>query len=71
MLWAYTSAPPYNRQTVGTSFTFKAAGNAFDGIAKRMELWIDGKKFGQRLEDQFKKTVTDAEHHDLRDQYQD
>lgn len=49
---------PYNGQTVGPGFTFKAAGNAFDGIAKRMELWIDGKKFGQRLEDQFKKTVT-------------
>ncbi|MGA9814799.1 MAG: VCBS repeat-containing protein [Terriglobales bacterium] len=49
---------PYNGQTLGTSFTFKAAGNAFDGIAKRMELWIDGKKFGQRLEDQFKKTIT-------------
>jgi hypothetical protein len=23
-----------------------------------MELWIDGKKFGQRLLDQFKKTLT-------------
>ena len=45
-------------QTVGTSFTFKAAGNAFNGIAKRMELWIDNKKVGQNLEDQLKVTTT-------------
>jgi hypothetical protein len=49
---------PYDHQTVDTTFTFIAAGNAFEGIAKRMELWIDGKKFGQRLLDQFKKTLT-------------
>jgi FG-GAP-like repeat len=48
---------PSKGQTVGQSFTFKAAGNAFDGIAKRMELWIDGKKIGQNLEDQLKMTA--------------
>jgi hypothetical protein len=49
---------PTSGQTVGKSFTFKAAGNAFNGIAKRMELWIDGKKIGQDLEDQLKVTAT-------------
>ena len=49
---------PTNGQTVGSTFTFKAAGNAFNGIAKRMELWIDGKKIGQNLEDQLKITTT-------------
>jgi hypothetical protein len=45
---------PSNGQTVGQSFTFKAAGNAWNGVAKRMELWIDGRKVGQNLEDQLK-----------------
>lgn len=47
---------PYSGQTVGKTFTFKAAGNAWNGIAKRMELWIDGKKVGQNLEDQLRIT---------------
>src|ERR1700688_2008479 len=45
-------------QTVGSTFTFRAAGNAFNGVAKRVELWIDGKKIGQNLEDQLKITRT-------------
>jgi hypothetical protein len=49
---------PTSGETVRSSFTFKAAGNAFNGIAKRMELWIDGKKVGQNLEDQLKVTTT-------------
>jgi FG-GAP-like repeat len=49
---------PLNGQTVSSTFTFKAAGNAWDGIAKRMELWIDGKKIGQNLEDQLNVTAT-------------
>jgi FG-GAP-like repeat len=49
---------PSSGQTVGSSFTFKAAGNAFNGVAKRMELWIDNKKIGQDLEDQLKITTT-------------
>lgn len=48
---------PANGQTVTSTFTFRAAGNAFNGIAKRMELWIDGKKVGQNLEDQLKVTA--------------
>jgi hypothetical protein len=47
---------PRNGQTVGTSFTFRGAGNAWNGFAKRMELWIDGKKAGQNLNDQLKVT---------------
>lgn len=49
---------PTSGETVGTTFTFKGAGNAFNGIAKRMELWIDGKKIGQNLEDQLNVTTT-------------
>jgi hypothetical protein len=49
---------PTEGQKVDTTFTFKAAGNAFNGIAKRMELWIDGTKVGQDLEDQLKITTT-------------
>jgi hypothetical protein len=49
---------PSSGQTVGQSFTFKAAGNAFNGTVKRMELWIDGKKIGQDLEDQLNVTTT-------------
>lgn len=51
---------PSNGQTVGTSVTFRGAGNAFNGIVKRMELWIDGKKVGQNLEDQLRVTTTVA-----------
>jgi hypothetical protein len=39
------------------SFTFRGSGNVLNGIAKRMELWIDGKKVAQNLEDQLKATV--------------
>lgn len=49
---------PKEGETVGSTFTFKGAGNAFNGIAKRMELWIDGTKVGQNLEDQLKVTTT-------------
>jgi hypothetical protein len=49
---------PSSGQVVGQTFTFKGAGNAWNGIAKRMELWIDGKKVGQNLEDQLKVTTT-------------
>jgi hypothetical protein len=49
---------PSNGETVSSPFTFKGAGNAFNGIAKRMELWIDGKKIGQDLEDQLKVKAT-------------
>jgi hypothetical protein len=49
---------PESGETVDSTFTFKGAGNAFNGIAKRMELWIDGKKIGQDLEDQLKVTTT-------------
>ena len=47
-----------NGQVVGKTFTFRAAGNAWNGVAKRMELWIDGKKVGQNLEDQLNVTAT-------------
>lgn len=49
---------PKNGATVASKFTFKGAGNSFNGIAKRMELWIDGKKVAQNLEDQLKATVS-------------
>lgn len=48
---------PTNGQVVGQTFTFRASGSALNGIAKRIELWIDGKKVAQNLEDQFKATV--------------
>jgi hypothetical protein len=48
---------PGNGQVVGKTFTFRGAGNAFSGVAKRMELWIDGRKVGQNLEDQLRVTV--------------
>jgi hypothetical protein len=47
-----------NLQIVGQTFTFSGSGSAFNGIAKRMKLWIDGKKVAQNLEDQLKATVT-------------
>jgi hypothetical protein len=49
---------PTNGQVVGKTFTFRGAGNAWNGIAKRMELWIDGKKVGQNLEDQLHVTTS-------------
>jgi hypothetical protein len=49
---------PAAGQTVSKTFTFKGAGNAFNGIAKRMELWIDGKKIGEELEDQLSISTT-------------
>jgi hypothetical protein len=49
---------PKNGATVASKYTFKGAGNAFNGIAKRMELWIDGQKVAQDLEDQLKATVS-------------
>jgi len=49
---------PYNGEVVGSSFTFKASGQAWNGTIKRMELWIDGVKRGQFLEDQFRQTVS-------------
>lgn len=49
--------PAHNGQVVGETFTFKGSGSAFNGVAKRMELWIDGKKVAQNLEDQLKATV--------------
>ena len=49
---------PLNGQIVGKTFTFRGAGNAFNGVAKRMELWTDGKKIGQNLEDQLNVTAT-------------
>jgi len=49
---------PKDGETVGSTFTFKAARNAFNGIAKRMELWIDGQKVGENLEDQLRITTT-------------
>lgn len=47
-----------NGQVVPDTFTFKAAGNVFSGEVKRMELWIDGQKVGEDLEDQLNVTVT-------------
>lgn len=49
---------PSSGQVVGQTFTFRGSGSALNGIAKRMELWIDGKKVAQNLEDQLKATVT-------------
>ncbi len=45
-------------QIVPSTFNFKAAGNAFSGVVKRMELWIDGGKVGQNLEDQLNVNAT-------------
>lgn len=50
-------APAHNGQVVGQTFTFRGSGSALNGIAKRMELWIDGRKVAQNLEDQLKATV--------------
>jgi len=49
---------PKSGATIGKTYTFKGSGNAFNGIAKRMELWIDGTKVGQDLEDQLTITTT-------------
>lgn len=50
--------PAKDGASLDETYTFRGAGNAFNGIAKRMELWIDGKKVGQDLEDQLKITTT-------------
>ena len=66
--WDWVKIPPANALSVnvcaplqdsktGTTITFRGAGNAFNGIAKRMELWIDGTKVGEDLEDQLKITA--------------
>jgi len=57
-LAVHICAPAVNGQVVGQTFTFKGSGNALNGIAKRMELWIDGRKVAQNLEDQLRATVT-------------
>src|SRR6185312_7905114 len=49
---------PQSGKVVGRTFTFRGSGSALNGIAKRMELWIDGKKVAQNLEDQLRATVT-------------
>lgn len=49
---------PHNGEVLGPDVTFRAAGNAKNGIAKRMELRIDGAKVAQNLEDQLKATIT-------------
>ncbi|MGA9528128.1 MAG: VCBS repeat-containing protein [Terriglobales bacterium] len=49
---------PMSGETISPTYTFKAAGNAFNGICKRMELWIDGTKIGENLEDQLKIRTT-------------
>jgi hypothetical protein len=49
---------PKSGAVVSKTYTFRGAGNAFNGIAKRVELWIDGKKIGQNLEDQLNVTTT-------------
>jgi hypothetical protein len=49
---------PRSGQSVPSTFIFKGAGNSFSGIPKRMEVWIDGKKAGQNLEDQLKVKTT-------------
>ncbi|MFZ0319682.1 MAG: VCBS repeat-containing protein [Candidatus Sulfotelmatobacter sp.] len=53
-----TICVPKKGETVDSKFTFRGAGNAFNGIAKRMELWIDNVKVGQNLEDQLNVTAT-------------
>ena len=47
-----------NGQTISSPFTFQAAGNAFNGTVKRMELWMDGQKIGQNLGDQLSVSAT-------------
>jgi hypothetical protein len=56
-LAVHVCAPATNGQVVGQTFTFKGSGNALNGIAKRMELWIDGRKVAQNLEDQLRAPV--------------
>ena len=62
-LGVHICAPTPN-EIVPDTFTFKAAGNAFNGVAKRMELWIDGTKVGASLDDQLKltRTLTSGNH---------
>jgi hypothetical protein len=49
---------PVSGESVANRFTFKAAGNAFNGVATQMELWIDGNEVASNLEDQLKATIT-------------
>ncbi|HXM08819.1 MAG TPA: VCBS repeat-containing protein [Terriglobales bacterium] len=49
---------PTSGETVGSTFTFSAAGNAFSGSAQRMQLYIDGTKVAEFLEDQLAATVS-------------
>jgi hypothetical protein len=49
---------PKSGATISKTYMFRGSGNAFNGIAKHMELWIDGTKIGQNLEDQLKITTT-------------
>jgi hypothetical protein len=43
--------------TSSTTFTVQASGNSPVGI-KRVELWVDGHKVAQTLNDQLRKTLT-------------
>jgi hypothetical protein len=49
---------PTSGETVGSTFTFSAAGNAFSGSAQRMQLYIDATKVAEFLEDQLAATVS-------------
>jgi hypothetical protein len=49
---------PLNGQVLSGSIRFTGSGNARPGIAKRMELRIDGKKVAQNLQDQLKAFIT-------------
>ena len=49
---------PLNGQVLSGSIRFTGSGNARQGIAKRMELRIDGKKVAQNLQDQLKAFIT-------------
>src|SRR5262249_25313392 len=48
---------PLNGQVLSGPIRFVGSGNARNGIAKRMELRIDGKKVAQNLQDQLKATI--------------
>jgi FG-GAP-like repeat len=49
---------PLNGQVLSGPIRFTGSGNARQGIAKRMELRIDGKKVAQNLQDQLKAFIT-------------
>jgi hypothetical protein len=52
------SRPPWSLAGKQLERECRPAGNAFNGIAKRTELWIDGTKVGEDLEDQLEITAT-------------